>query len=158
MPNELSAKENNDMLDVIGFDSVSTYVWIHNHEPASFPFTDYKEFAKICESDYKTFSEHYKVPYFPNVTVGWDSSPRTIPSDKYDYLSYPFVPILKNNTPENFKEALQAAKDFLEERAEDVQILTINAWNEWTEGSYLEPDEEYGYGHLDAIKAVFSKK
>ena len=104
------------------------------------------------------FSKNYKVPYFPNVTVGWDSSPRTVASDKYDYLGYPFMPILINDTPEEFEKALRRAKAFLEKRPIETQVLTINAWNEWTEGSYLEPDKQYGYGRLDAIKAVFSKK
>lgn len=38
---------------------------------------------------------------------------------------------------------------------EQPKILTINAWNEWTEGSYLEPDTVNGYGYLQAIKRVF---
>ena len=159
LPGEQSIGSNNinDMLEDLGFDSVSSYVWIHNHEPKDFPFSEYKDFAKVCEKDYEVFSKYYKLPYFPNVTVGWDSSARTIPSDKYDYLGYPFVPILKNNTPEEFKKALNNAKNFLKERPQELQILTINAWNEWTEGSYLEPDSEHGYGHLNAIREVFLK-
>ena len=33
-------------------------------------------------------------------------------------------------------------------------LITINSWNEWTETSYLEPDDLYGYGYLEAIKDV----
>lgn len=33
--------------------------------------------------------------------------------------------------------------------------MTINSWNEWTEGSYLEPDNVNGTGFLDAVKEVF---
>ena len=33
--------------------------------------------------------------------------------------------------------------------------ITINAWNEWSEGSYLEPDTRFGMQKLKAIGEVF---
>ena len=35
------------------------------------------------------------------------------------------------------------------------RILTVNCWNEWTEGSYLEPDTITGMAYLQAIKDIF---
>ena len=36
-------------------------------------------------------------------------------------------------------------------------MIFIYAWNEWAEGGYLEPDEENGYGYLEAIKSALEK-
>jgi hypothetical protein len=60
-----------------------------------------------------------------------------------------------NNTPANFKAALKLTKDKLLADPDGPKILNINCWNEWTEGSYLEPDEVNGMGYLEAVKEVF---
>jgi len=107
---------------------------------------DYEEALRQAEIGWEKSDKDSPVPYFPQVAVGWDPSPRfRIPRE------YLFV----NNTPENFKKALIRAKEFVEARPDRHKLITINSWNEWTEGSYLEPDDLYGYGYLEAVKDVF---
>ena len=95
------------------------------------------------------------MPYYPNVTMGWDASPRTVQSDRYVNAGYPSMPVLSDNTPEALEDALREARAFLVTRPLEKRIFTINAWNEWTEGSYLEPDTEHGLAYLEAIQRVF---
>jgi hypothetical protein len=138
----------------LGFDSVSSYVWVHH---VSFPKlqTDY-DFARDKYLEYWDRAEQmFDVPYFPNVTMGWDPSPRTVQSEEYGNFGYPLTNTLAGNTPERFREALLKARQRLQERVAGPRVLTINAWNEWTEGSYLEPDEVHGLKYLEAIGEVF---
>jgi hypothetical protein len=46
-------------------------------------------------------------------------------------------------------------KGYLDRHPEQHKRVTVNSWNEWTETSYLEPDNVNGYGYLEAVKRVF---
>lgn len=156
LPGEQAIRDPRELLEVLGFDSVSTYVWIHHARMTSFPVTPYPEVAAAAARHWREAERAYGLPYHPNVTMGWDSSPRTVQSDAFTNAGYPFMAMLGENTPENFRAALQSAREYLDGRAEGPKILSINAWNEWTEGSYLEPDTRHGMEYLEAIRNVFS--
>ena len=58
--------------------------------------------------------------------------------------------IFTGASPEKFSFYLtQQIKRSLEINSD---FLFINAWNEWGEGTYLEPDKKYGFEYLEAIK------
>lgn len=125
----------------LGFDSITNYQYAH--------FTlidrDYRAIMSDVKRHWKKFSET-GMTYYPHVSLGWDNNPR--------FNSFRRG-IVKNNTPENVEAAFAAVKDFADETG--VNLITINSWNEWTESSYLLPDNVNGYGYLDAVKKVFVK-
>jgi hypothetical protein len=154
LPGEKAVRAPGELLEGLGFDSFTSYVWIHHVPLETFPETDTGlVFRKYMDYWSKIVAE-VPLPYFPNASMGWDSSPRTTQSDRFTNAGYPFTPCLSNNTPEMFTEALRAIKERMD-RSSSPRILTINAWNEWTEGSYLEPDTCYGMAYLEAIREVF---
>lgn len=64
--------------------------------------------------------------------------------------------VIENSTPEKFERYLSQL--FQLNRGKNNELLFINAWNEWGEGMYLEPDEKFKYEYLYAIKkAKFQK-
>jgi hypothetical protein len=157
LPRETTLQNPADIVDALGLDSVSSYVWIHHTPLTQFPLTSYDDVRVAACKKWLDLAAQFKKPYYPNVTMGWDSSPRTLQSGPYGNYGYPYMPSLTGNTPQAFKSALAAAKEFLADRPVSQQILSINAWNEWTEGSYLEPDTLNGMGYLEAIRDVFGK-
>ena len=57
-------------------------------------------------------------------------------------------------TPEVFGGELKDAAALMDGKPENERILFINAWNEWTEGSYLEPDTVNKYAFLEEVRKV----
>ncbi|MBQ7101619.1 MAG: glycoside hydrolase family 99-like domain-containing protein [Clostridia bacterium] len=137
-----------ELYSYLGIDSVTNYNW-----GGSVHFDgDYKDLTeKYCQR-LEEATEKLEIPYYPNISVGWDNNVRF----------YDFMPgVVTNNTPENFKAACEKVKAFTDNSMSKgimkAPFITVNSWNEWTETSYLQPDDLYGYGYLEAIKETFGE-
>jgi hypothetical protein len=157
LPGEETVADPAQLVTDLGFDSVTSYVWIH-HVGLPQQQTDYNEVRDDYFLYWDKAETTFKVPYFPNVTMGWDSSPRADQTQEFGHFGYPFMNTIGGNTPQRFREALEFTKQRLQNRENGPRILNINCWNEWTEGSYLEPDTVNGYGYLEAIRDVFKEE
>lgn len=77
---------------------------------------------------------------FRGLMPSWDNTPRRINSGVY-----------VNCEPHRYQRWLEAlCKQTDDVRHRDEKLIFINAWNEWAEGAYLEPDRKYGYAYLNA--------
>lgn len=154
LPGEKKPADAAQLVRDLGFDSVTSYVWIH-HVVLPKQSTDYD----FVRDEYFTYwdraATQFNVPYYPNVTMGWDSSPRAAQEDAFGNFGYPFMNTIGGNTPERFRAALEQTKQRLLRNPAGPRILNINCWNEWTEGSYLEPDTVNGLKYLEAVRDVF---
>ena len=153
LPGEKIPTDPKVLVEQLGFDSVTSYVWIH-HVALPKKQTDYEYVQKHYFAYWNQADMKYDVPYYPNVTMGWDSSPRADQSQEFDNSGYPFMHTISGNTPEKFRVAL-AKMEYEIKRRGGPRILTVNCWNEWTEGSYLEPDTVHGMRYLEAMRDVF---
>ena len=79
---------------------------------------------------------------FPTVIPNWDRSPRATSWDG----------IYVGATPDAFRKHLIQAIDMVKEKTPEHQVIILKSWNEWGEGNYVEPDQEFGHGWLNAIK------
>lgn len=132
----------NEIVNALGFDSMTHYQYVH--------FTDidrdYESIMVDVVKEWESVDTGYDCPYYPHVSLGWDNNPRF----------REFRPgIIRDNTPSQIEQALRKAKAYVDSHPQQSPLITINSWNEWTESSYLQPDDLYGYGYLEAVRRVF---
>ncbi len=130
-----------ELLAQLGVDSATSYVWVH-HMHFTQGRTSYQTMFESYMEHWKKARHEYPCEYFPNITVGWDSSPRLAPSEIWDWQqgAYPCGPLVDDGSPDKFAHALHEVKSQLLALPQKHKIMNINSWNEWTESSYLEPD------------------
>ena len=85
----------------------------------------------------KVFPTQYRGAF-----VSWDNTPRK------GHKGF----IMRNAMPESYRAWLERQLRRAQADTDQEPLVFINAWNEWAEGAYLEPDQTYGYGFLRATR------
>lgn len=80
------------------------------------------------------------------IPTGWGERPRPFAQSR----------VIAGRTPEKFAEICRQAKSFCDRHGKRHAI--VMPINEWQEGSYVELNEEYGFGMYDAIRDAFCEK
>lgn len=119
------------------------------------PIVTYEE---VVESHRELFrlSENRGLPFHPVATTAFDNTPRwhrgaSLP---VNFRSLHYEPIVTGSTPEKFGGLVAEALASIRRTGGGPRMLLINAWNEWTEGCYLLPDQRYGTGYLEALRGA----
>lgn len=82
---------------------------------------------------------------FPGVMVAWDNEARKPTRGN----------VFHGSVPGEYHRWLSAAVQYTQAmNPPDRQLVFVNAWNEWAEGAYLEPDRRFGYAYLAATGDV----
>jgi hypothetical protein len=79
---------------------------------------------------------------YPGAFVDWDNTAR------YGRRATIFDGV----SPERFEHWFRILVRLVQARPEKEPWIYLNAWNEWAEGTYLEPDERHGSGYLEALR------
>lgn len=109
----------------------------------------YKFMANLTFYDYDKTWEHILkvereggIPAFPGAFVDWDNTPRYVKRAR----------IFKGASPERFEYWFKQLVEITAQRPAPEHLIFLNAWNEWAEGTYLEPDMRHGFKYLEAVK------
>jgi hypothetical protein len=116
--------------------------------PDNTPSHTYQELDQGYQSHWQRFAEKGDLPLIVPMTSGWDRRPWGGSSDPAHDNSL--------STPWEFGAHLQAAKSFMDTYPTLTNRMgVICCWNEFGEGSFVEPTEKKGFAYLKKIRDVF---
>jgi hypothetical protein len=145
-----------DLLHRVGIDGVTGYHYSGSGGNRA-------ESRRLGDRTVQDFVEDYPSQTIPGHVRIWtelaeafgkDYLLATTPMQNWEPTFRGAGPVMQNNTPDTYREMLRRAKAFIDERGLRP-FVNIEAWNEWLEGSYMEPSTQWGYEYLEAVKDVF---
>ncbi|HIF9075041.1 glycoside hydrolase family 99-like domain-containing protein [Photobacterium damselae] len=100
---------------------------------------DYREYVESIKNTETYFGS---LPIYESVFPDWDNTAR------YSNRATFFNNVSNDLFLESLKIAINKQSKFKE------KMLFINAWNEWSESAYIEPDNKFGYEKIKIIKSI----
>ena len=138
-----------------GFDYSFAYCW-HTEQRRPTP-----EQARARQmSALKARERPGVLPFIPTATMGWDPMPWQDDSPGAPWLN-PDTMTRWRLTPDEYRKLLVQIKAEMRRLPADGlghRMLLLDNWNEWGEGHYLAPHAEHGFGYLEAVREVFTRK
>lgn len=128
-------------IQLLKFNSVTKYNWGWSNQQ------DYIRWGTKAMEQRQAWDEALQIPYFPNVSIGWDDTPRFPAKGQADIVRF-------NKSPDGFSSFVEMARKYCESHPDEPNLITIFSWNEWIEGGYLLPDVKYGFRYLEAVRKV----
>lgn len=131
-----------------GFDAVSAYNWPGIGLAQGVKTAPFEELIGRYSEWWADITRTCSAPLLVPISGGWDNRP---------WAGMQEALVRSGRTPENFRRHLMEARRMMDARTTSVLPLAIiEAWNEFGEGSYIEPQKEFGFGYLDAVREVFT--
>lgn len=106
---------------------------------------DYQNYDSLWKKNIKRSRKYSNKKIIKGCFVGWDNSARKGKQSM----------IVKKSSPAKFEKYLYQL--ITNNRPNCSNMVVINAWNEWSEGAYLEPDTKNKFSYLEAVKRVKEK-
>lgn len=129
--------------NIFGERAISVYRKIRSGSSKSWAKPQYLSMYFYDETWETILNAEWTKDFLPGAFVDWDNTPRNKHGLMYEGFSI-----------KKFEKYMKQLVDRAER--EKKPMIFINAWNEWGEGAFLEPDEQYGYQKLEAIKKAKS--
>jgi GT2 family glycosyltransferase/glycosyltransferase involved in cell wall biosynthesis len=102
----------------------------------------------VTHGDLTRFKDNYPWPVHRGAMMGWDNTARRLTDSR----------IFQGATPLKFRKWMKGiVEQEITHNPDKESLLFINAWNEWAEGSALEPDQKFGDSYLRAVRSTVSK-
>ncbi|MCQ2391990.1 MAG: glycoside hydrolase family 99-like domain-containing protein [Kiritimatiellae bacterium] len=143
----------------VGADSVTTYNWLYRSWNQIFseklPPMTYRAWGELAMTNMAEAAMWTKkggARWIPNLSMGFNNCSRWPEPESLTRRG------VVERTPQAFEAFARRIRKWTDENTEpgERKLVIVNSWNEWTEDSYLEPDDKFGYGYLNALWRVFS--